>query len=322
VRVTLALLADYALAHDDGKLYVTGGGLHQLRFGRLPAVFERLCLALEMQFDPSEFGTAHVFAIDAIDPLGQPFIKPAALTVTSPPASVQASSNRTQLVYNMLNLTFQHEGEYLFNVRVGPEVQVALPLRVAVVPGTSTEMSALLHRVEEGFAAFGALDLDAAEEHFHTVTETMPSLAVAHNNLGFVRLTKGKVEEALATFKKAQETGFDRPELLDANMACCYYLLGVPAASLALYENCLTARSLVGTSVLHGLSSAGPFLVQLPSAAAYARLMALNAGWSALRAGQADKALSHLAMARGLAAIPADQELLNAIEELRASLSQ
>jgi tetratricopeptide (TPR) repeat protein len=320
VRVTLALLADYALAHDDGKLYITGGGLHQLRFGRLPAIYERLCLALEIQFDPSEFGAAHVFAIDATDPLGQPFLKPAVLTVTSPPASIQTSSNRTQLVYNMLNLTFQHEGEHIFNVHVGAEVQAALPLRVAVVPGTSTEMSALLHRVAEGFAAFGASDLDAAEEHFRAVTETMPSLAVAHNNLGFVRLTKGKVEEALATFKKAQETGFDRPELLEANMACCYYLLGVPAASLALYENCLTARSLVGTSVLHGLSSAGPFLVQLPSAAAYARLMALNAGWSAWRAALPEKARNYLGMALGLTGIPADERLVQAMEELRANL--
>jgi len=314
------MLADYALAHEDGKLYVTGGGLHELRFGRLPAVYARVCLALEMQFDPSELGVAHFFVIDATDPLGQPYIKQQALTITSPPASAQATSNRTQLVYNMLNLTFQHEGEYVFNVRVGDEAQAALPLRVTVVPGSSTEMSALLHRVEEGFAAFGASDLDAAEEHFLAVTETMPSLAVAHNNLGFVRLSKGKVEEALATFKKAQETGFDRLELLEANIACCYYLLGNADASLALFENCLNARSFSAVAVLHGLSSGGLFLVSLPSAGAYTRLMALNAGWSAMRTGRNDLAGRYLGMALGLMAIPADQQLIQAIEELRARL--
>jgi hypothetical protein len=80
----------------------------------------------------------------------------------------------------------------------------------------------------------------------------------------------------------------DRLELLEANIASCYYLLGNAEASLALFENCLNARSFSGASVLHGLSSDGLFLVSLPSAGAYARLMALNAGWSAMRVGRKD----------------------------------
>jgi tetratricopeptide (TPR) repeat protein len=320
MRVALAMLADYALAHDDGKLYVTGGALHQLRFGRLPAVYPRVCLALDLLFEPTELGSSHLVMIEAVDPAGQPYIKPAALTVTPPPPTIDISRTHTQLVYSMVNLTFQAEGEHVFRVTIGGQVQASLPLRVTVVPGSSTEMSALLHRIEEGFAAFGVGDIDGAEQRFRGVVDAMPSMAVAHNNLGFVLLSKGHAEEALASFKQAQEVGFDRPELLDANMGCCYYLLGTPQAALALFDNCLNARAFTGSSVLHGVKGDGLFLVQLPSASAYTRLMALNAGWSALLSARPDLALRYLGMAAGLADIAADPQLAQATDELRAKL--
>jgi len=87
-----------------------------------------------------------------------------------------------------------------------------------------------------------------------------------------------------------------------------------------LFESCLNARSFNRVAVLYGLSSDGLFLVSLPSAGAYTRLMALNAGWSAMRAGRNDLAGQYMGIALGLMAIPAEEKLTQAIEELRAQL--
>lgn len=320
MRVTFALLADFALAHPDGKLYVTGGGLHQLVVGQLPALHPRISLALEVEFAPSERGSAHTVVIQAVDPTGESFIKPALLSVALAAPTIQVAPPHTQLVYNMQNLTFHREGEYVFSVSIGGQEQARLPLRVTLVPGSSTELSTLLQLLQEGFTAFGAKDLENAEQRFRAVIEAMPSLGVAHNNLGFVLLAKGQVEDALAAFNRSEEVGFERPELVEANIACCHYLLGNTAASFALFENCLNARSFTSAAILNGISGDRLFIASLPSAGAYTQLMALNAAWSALRAGKPEIAKARAAMAAGLVGIASDQALTDALEELKAEI--
>lgn len=317
----MAVLADFALAHDDGKLYITGGGLHQLTFGKLPAVYPRISLALEVEFAPAERTSAQTLLIQATDPAGQAFIKPELLSVALAPALVPLGASHAPIVYHMQNLTFQQEGEYVFTVSIGAEQMVSLPVRATILPGLATELSAMIDLLQQGFTAFGARDLDTAERLFRSVIETMPSFAMAHNNLGFVLLEKGQVSGALAEFQKAGETGFDRLELLEANMGCCHYLLGDVAASLALFDSCLNARSFSGGSILHGIGGDQLFLVSLPSAGAYTQLMALNAGWSAFRVGNRDIASRRLEIASSLVEVATTPALKESMNKLHSELT-
>ncbi len=321
MKITLAVLADFALAHDDGKLYITGGGLHHLTFGKLPGVYPRISLALEVEFAPAERASAQTLLIQGTDPTGQAFIKPELLSVALTPTLVALGASQVPIVYHMQYLTFPHEGEYLFTVSIGEEQMVSLPVRATILPGLPTELSAMLDLLQQGFSAFGARDLDGAERLFRSVIEAMPSFAMAHNNLGFVLLDKGQVAEALAEFQKAGETGFDRLELLEANMGCCHYLLGNPTASVALFDNCLNARSFSGGSILHGISDDQLFLVSLPSAGAYTQLMALNAAWSAFRAGQGDVARRRLEIAGSLGDVTTTASVTDSMNKLRSELA-
>jgi tetratricopeptide (TPR) repeat protein len=322
VRLTLAFLADFALAHPDGKLYVTGGGLHQLRFAALPGIYPYMSLALEVQFDPTERSVFQAVDIEVLDPRGEAFLKAPALSVGLPPSSIEVTGSHAQLVINWHNLTFHHEGQYVFNVRIGTGPRTSIPLEVVLDPGSATSISAVHQTLEQGFAAFTAGDLDAAEQRFRAAIDAIPTLGVAHNDIGFVQLTKGLVEEALISFNRALETGFDRLELLEANMACCFFRLGNYEASLALFQNCLSIRSFSGGAVLHGLGPQGLFLVSLPSAGTYTRLMGANAAWSAHRAGRDELAERFLAMAEGIVGLPEDPGLSVAMSALRSELQR
>jgi len=59
VKITVAMLADQALAHPDGKLYITGGGIRSLNVTTLPARYGQLALALQLVFGPDEVGNQH-----------------------------------------------------------------------------------------------------------------------------------------------------------------------------------------------------------------------------------------------------------------------
>jgi hypothetical protein len=320
MKLVLATLADFALAHDDGKLYITGGGIRRLTFRVLPAVHPRVSLALDVELDAQDRSQQqHTVLIQATDSLGQPFIKPEVLTVSLTPTMLLSEADHLPIVYHMQNLTFQHEGDHVFTVTIGG-AETSLPLRVNVAAGSATEWGEVAELLGQGFAAFSNRDLATAERNFRAVLAVMPGFGMAHNNLGFVLLDKGQAREALAEFTLAGETGFDRPELLDSNMGCCHYLLGDPATGLQLFDRCLTERSFSTGSLLHGISGDQLFVVSLPSAVAYAALMALNAAWSAFRAGRLPTARERLATASALVTVAASQPLSAALEGLTKEL--
>jgi tetratricopeptide (TPR) repeat protein len=174
----------------------------------------------------------------------------------------------------------------------------------------------------QGFAAFSDKDLELVERNFRSIIAAAPDLGIAHNDLGFVLLAKGEAGDALAAFKRAEELGSDRPELVEANMACCHYLLGDAAASSALFENCLSSRAFTRSGILYGIAGDRLFLVSVPSAAAYAQLMALNAAWSALRADQLELAATRAARTTDLLGGAPDQSVTNSLKELRAELGR
>ncbi len=214
----------------------------------------------------------------------------------------------------------RHTGRKVRRALTPRPIRGILRAKNQVVHPVSSAERAVFRAVD--FASLGVKDLENAERNFRAIIRTIPSLGIAHNNLGFVLLAKGQVEDALAAFKRAEEVGSDRLELIEANMACCQYLLGNTAASSALFEDCLDTRSFTRSGMLYGISGDRLFLVSVPSAGAYTRLIALNAGWSALRAGNPEVARARAAIAIGLLGIVSDQSISDSLVALTAELGR
>lgn len=171
------------------------------------------------------------------------------------------------------------------------------------------------------FGALDANDLENAERTARAVIGQMPTYGMAYNTLGFLLLGRGLARDALDAFQRAEKLSPDRLELIEANMASCHYLLGNAAASSALFDNCLNVRSFTQGGILHGISGHRLFLVSVQSQDAYKQLMALNAGWSALRAGRAETAESFAAIAAGLMGIGTDLDVAASLDELKAEIA-
>ncbi len=284
-RIPLALLADHALAHtDDLKLYVLGGGIRSLSFHAFPANVPRLALALGLEFSADELGAdPHNLRIEASGPGPEPPLKPFAARVSVP----RNMAHPDQPVYfhfviNLENISLPTDGDFLFSVMVDEQLAAEVPLRVQKIAGpvpVELEPQILLN---EGFKQFAAGDQAGAEAIFRDVTKRYPAEASAHNNLGFLLLGKGQAKPALEAFQKARELGYIHPELLDANIGCCHYLLGELVAAQIFFEQCLRIHGFRSPSaVLFAIDTAGLSPVALHSAADYVSLAMLNAAWSA-----------------------------------------
>lgn len=293
--VRVALLADFAVAHPDGKLYITGGGLRSLSFGTFPATRPRLALALALEFAGTALQEPHTMSIHAVGPGDEQIIKPIVGTLT-PTVPISADQvGYSHFVTTIDDITFPAEGDYRFEIRIDGERQAEIPLKVERTLGMvlPPEIQAA-GRLQEGYEAWARDEIDLAEEIFRDVTTRFPNVAAGHNNLGFVLLTKGDADAALEAFNAARERGFEQPELLDANIGCAHFAKTDPVASQIFFEQCLQLYGFGGRAVLFGINRSQFFPVQLQSAADYVALMMLNAGWSAMAAGDRAKAARYL----------------------------
>ena len=193
-------------------------------------------------------------------------------------------------VYNMENITFPEEGSYAYSIAVDDNHVGNVPLRVFKVPGPVPRVLAASRKLSAGYEAFAGGDVAKAQQAFEEVVAEFPEISGGHNNLGFVLLGQAKAEGALVAFLKARELRFPQPELLEANMACAYYLLRNAAAAALLFEQCLRTYGFAGTAILYGIEEARLFTVHLQSASDYVSLMMLNASWSALASGDRESA--------------------------------
>jgi len=289
LRVPIALLAEFALAHADGRLYVTGGGIRFYPSPTFPATISRLSFAIGVEFESSDLAAVHTVEIRAVGPTGDSVVKPVTMSFKPlPNPSHPYQPVYFHFVYNMENVVLPTEGEYSFSVLLDGNEAEAVPLRAVMAEGPVPAALESRIRLAEGVEAFGQGDAARAEAVFRDLVARFPGLAEAYNNLGFVLLANGDPAGALDPFKRAAELGFERPELLDANIACCHYLMDHLAEAVALFRQCIEERSFPSGAILFGIKESELFVVRLLSAADYASLMMLNAAWSARRAGDRD----------------------------------
>jgi hypothetical protein len=131
MRVPFAFLADFAVAHPDGKIYVIGGGWDTIVAGSLPATHPHLSLVVKFEFAPAECGRQHTVTIHPLDADGVPFLQVTTMQVTPQknPRHPRLPVG-VQFVVNIQGLMLTKEGEYSFSVLVDGQEATSIPLRV------------------------------------------------------------------------------------------------------------------------------------------------------------------------------------------------
>lgn len=326
MKVVLATLADFAIAHEDGKFYITGGGIEALRFGSFPTSPIHLSLAVAVKFSEQECGQQQLLRVIPTGPAPQ-FQHPMALPVL-PMQRPEESGATFQFVYNMRELKFSTPGTYEFRILGGNEELAVIPLFVQEIsiPGpTQSAVGGGLIELAVGLEAFKTGDLIRAEQLFRQFTLTQPEIALGHNNLGFVLLAQQRASEALGELQRARELGLlDNPELTEANIACCEYLLEGYAEALSGFEKCFAEFSTNKAVILFGIRGERLFLVHPSAPGEYLALMALNIAWSAFRSGDREKAHGMLLVCdstNGTSPHP-DQGIIESGSELRELLQR
>lgn len=287
--MTLALLAEYAVVEDDGKLHILAGGLEQLVVPTFPFVQNHLALVLKIAFESTEWERPHVVQIQFLDEGGAEVKPPHAFSVLPQPppeiGPVDNASSRAYLpvVHNMRDVTFGKPGHYVVSVTLPDgEPSTTIPLEVIGPLDDEKSLQALL---SAGYNAFVSGDLSAAWAIFDQVVRTHPDSAFAHNDFGFVSLGRGRAADALQSFERARQLGFQLTELTEANVACCQYLLGDFRKAFANFRRLMGVTLQSHPSVLYAIDRNEIRPIQLTAAVHFVSLMALNAGYSAFRSG-------------------------------------
>ena len=192
----------------------------------------------------------------------------------------------------MRNLVFPRPGAYRFVVDVRNEELVSIGLNVDHGPVTrlAEPVNTLEAALQTGFQTFTRGDVAGAAAIFLDLATRFPGSPDVQNNLGFTLLAQGQPQDALDAFHRAANGGYRLTELLNANIACCQFLLGNHENSLELYLNLLktSVQTLPVILFLLGRTEARPVILE--SSADYLALVALNAGRSAVALGQSSRA--------------------------------
>jgi len=136
MRIDLALLCDYAVVDQLGKLSVMGIFEH-LWIPRFPAVHPRVHLVVRLKGKRTEIGQ-HQVRIALKDEAGNDVLTGSGIvTFNEPPAGITEIEAGTVLVFDV---PFDHPGPYHFDIFVDGDMAASVPMTVAQAP-TSEERS-------------------------------------------------------------------------------------------------------------------------------------------------------------------------------------
>jgi hypothetical protein len=137
MRARLAMLADYALAHPDGKIYVLGGGIEIIRPDSFPYVHPTISLVAKIEFTAAECGRPHTIEIHPLDADGRAFA-PTASTELTPQRNpeYQRLPVSVQFVIHLQGLQFDAAGSRVFSILVDGAELDSVPLHIVEAPKT------------------------------------------------------------------------------------------------------------------------------------------------------------------------------------------
>lgn len=136
MKVTLALLADYANVSEEGKLNVLGI-FDQITTAVLPALHPQAHLVLRFEASAPEQGKSKDLRIELIDADGRREM------AIEGRFSVPTFEGRVLVTLSEIirinNILFTKPGDYSFRVLINGEEREAVPFRVSVVPRAGAE---------------------------------------------------------------------------------------------------------------------------------------------------------------------------------------
>ena len=130
MKVDLALLCDYALIDQYGKLSVMGIFEH-IWVHHFPVVHPRMHLVMRLKGRRTELGE-HAVSIRLVDDSDADIITgDGTVTFSEPPAGVTEGEAGTVLVFDV---PLDHAGDYVFVISVDYEHSTTVPLTVGLAP--------------------------------------------------------------------------------------------------------------------------------------------------------------------------------------------
>lgn len=131
ITVRHAMLADYAMVSQDGKLSIIGI-FERLYAQKCPVTHPMMCLVLSFEADRGDTGKQHRLEFQLIDADGTVQLNFGGdMQVAPPPPGENARFNH---IVNLNNIVFKEFGSYEFKVLVNGEVRVGVPVNITEAP--------------------------------------------------------------------------------------------------------------------------------------------------------------------------------------------
>jgi hypothetical protein len=139
IAIRIFLLCDHAAVPPDNKIYINGGGVHQVFLPQLPAALRSLYLMVRLSIPWHMLGEPHIVRIRALDldrnPIGP--IDPLLSTpfeLGRPPGHRPGDESAINICAELNGLTIQEAMTIRFHLLVDDETLGSLPLKVMRVP--------------------------------------------------------------------------------------------------------------------------------------------------------------------------------------------
>jgi tetratricopeptide (TPR) repeat protein len=249
-------------------------------------------LACKLLFDHSETGIEQSLEIRAFNSRRE-LVLPLFGLVVVPKAGPSEDEGRTfiNFVYNMRDTLYAEPGPYRFGIWTMSHELAGVELRlIRSAPQSQPTDNTLAGALLRGYRVFMAGDKAEAARIFQRLVERFPDSPEARNNLGFTLLADSRASEAANSFTAALSKGPQYPELVQANLAVCHFLMGEYPKAADMFQTLMPQPLRSPGSVLFALGRSNYQLIQLVSPTDYLALMALNASRSALKTGERARA--------------------------------
>ncbi len=128
--VTDLILADYAAVNDRGKFTLVGAGITEIVTRQLPCIHALIFLMVRLKITRLDVGRNHV-EIRIVGEKGSIFKAEGKIDVT--PQHWQ--EEHCPLPFQLVNLKFDHDGEYSVEAWVNGELKQSQTLRIKLIEG-------------------------------------------------------------------------------------------------------------------------------------------------------------------------------------------
>ena len=131
MKVTLALLADYANVSGDGKLNIMGI-FDTIFVDRLPAMHPQMQLIMRLEANPAEAGSKKKLEIKLMTADGRQVLSVAAEMgfELKDPSKPIGETMRADHIITLGNIRFDAPGDYQFAILVNDDEKCSVPVKV------------------------------------------------------------------------------------------------------------------------------------------------------------------------------------------------